>query len=446
MLKAMRRAIYLLVLAFCLIHCGDSGISNSTLDAGASIDSAPAVAPDANSEPSPSEAFYDPSTIVEVRLTASPADITTLDNNPFADVYVPATFTWQGQEVANVGLRYKGNSSLARAGEKPSLKIKFNEFSQAQRFLGLTKVNFNNSVLDPSMQRETTAYGLFRDFGVPAPRANYAKVYLNGQYSGLYVNVEQVDKRALTRLFGDNSGNLYKQYSGASLEYRGASPAAYDDGTYRKKTNEIEDDWGDLIALTQLLDSGDSTTIEAELPQILDVSLYLRWLAVNTYLSHIDAYTGFANNYYLYRNPTTMKFVYIPWDLDITFGTQGHANTTDSFLLTWDLFDPQIPSPTGPRPMLTKLMAIASFRTEYTGYLVELVDGGQIESRILSQLDEVRARITDAATTDTSKPYTNSEFLSSLVSGVPAPGDTLPVIGIRNFVEQRTANVLSQLP
>ncbi len=442
----MRISIFLVTLVFGLVNCGTSGNGDTTLDAASPIDSDIGETPDANTTSSPSDAFYDPSTIVEVRLTVSPADIATLDNAPFAGVYVPATFMSQGQEIANVGVRYKGNSSLARAGEKPSLKIKFNEFSQGQRFLGLTKVNLNNMVLDPSMQRETTAYGLFRDFGVPASRVNYAKVYLNGQYSGLYVNVEQIDKRALTRLFGNNNGNLYKQYSGASLEYRGASSAAYDDGTYRKKTNETENDWTSLIALTQLLDSGDNATIEAELPQIFDVSLYLRWLAVNTYLSHIDAYTGFANNFYLYRDPTTMKFVYIPWDLDITFGTQGHAGTTDSFLLNWDIYNPQIPNPTGPRPLLTKLMSIASFRSEYTGYVVELVDGGQIESRIVSTLDEVRARISDAATTDTNKPYTNSEFLSSLVSGVAAPGDTFPVIGIRSFVEQRTPMVLSQLP
>ncbi len=416
-------------------RCGDSGIADSGIPGQA----------DAGATMSPSEAFYMSTEIVEVRLTVSANDLATLEADRFAGVYVPATFLSLGTEVVNVGVRYKGNSSLARAGNKPSIKIKFNQYTPDQRFLGLTKVNLNNTVLDPSMQREMLAYELFRDFGVPAPRANYAKLYVNDEYYGLYVNVEQIDKRALKRLFGDNEGNLYKQYSGASLEYKGPSAASYDDGSYRKKTNEIENDWSDLIALTLLLDSDDSAALQAQLPQLMDVPAYLRWLAVNTYLSHIDAYTGFANNFYLYQDLLTSKFVYIPWDLDITFGTQGHGGTTDSFLLNWDLYDPQIPSPTGLRPMLTKVLAIRSFRDEYTGYLNELIDSGSLESRLLGRIAEVRALITDAATTDPRKPYTNEEFLSSLTTGVPATGDTSPVIGIRAFVEQRTPIVVTLL-
>lgn len=423
--------------------CGD-GDGDATPGADAGDPTA-----DAGSEPGiESDPFYDPASIVDVRLTVAANDLAVLDADPFARVYVPGTFESMGVTLDNVGVRYKGNSSLARAGNKPSFKVKINEYASAQRFLGLTKVNLNNTVLDPSMQREMLAYELFRDFGLPASRANYARLYVNGEYYGLYVNVEQVDKRMLARTFGDNDGNLYKQYAGASLEYRGSNAAVYDDGTYRKKTNETENDWTDLLALCELLATDDLAALEAQLPTLFDTSSFLRWLAANTYLGHIDAYTGFANNFYLYRDPATEAFVYIPWDLDITFGTAGHGGTTTDFLLNWDLYDPQIPSPTGPRPLLTKLMAIAGFRAEYTGYLVELLDGGALQARLDLRIDAVRALIGADARADTRKPYSDADFDRSLTEPVLATGDTVgpPVIGIRTFVDQRTPIVAAELP
>ncbi|HVV85895.1 MAG TPA: CotH kinase family protein [Kofleriaceae bacterium] len=408
---------------------------------------APPGGPDAAPPVSPSDPFYDVGTIVDVRLTISPADLATLDADPSAGIYVPGTFDAMGITVPMVGIRYKGNSSLARAGSKKSFKIDMNEYVADQRFLGLGTVNLNNTVLDPSMEREVSAYELFRGFGVIASRANYARVLVNGEYWGLYVNVEEVDKRFLARTFSDNDGNLYKQYAPATLEYRGPSPSSYDTGTYQKKTNETENDWSDLISLCQLLATDDLAMLETRLPQMFDVRSYLRWLAVNTYLSHIDAYTGLADNYYLYRDPATDRFVYIPWDLDITFGTAGHAGTTTAFLLDWNIYNPQIPSPAGTRPLLTKVLAIPAWRAEYTADLAELVDGGAVSTRLTDAITQRRALIMQAALHDPRKPYSDSEFTRSLDEDILATGSGPPaVIGIRAFVQSRTPKVLAQLP
>lgn len=394
----------------------------------------------------PSDPFYDTGTIVDVRLTIAAADLARLDADPGARAYVSGTFESMGVTVGNVGIRYKGNSTLARAGNKKSFNIDMNEYVVDQRFLGLNELNLNNSVLDPSMEREVTAYELFLAFGVRAPCANYARVYVNDEYWGLYVNVEEVDKRFLTRAFGDNDGNLYKQYSTASLEYRGPTASAYDDGTYQKKTNETANDWSDLIALCELLAIDDLARIENELPARFDVDAYLRWLAANTFLSHIDAYTGFANNYYLYRDPTTNRLTYIPWDLDITFGTAGHGGTTTPYLLDWDIYDPQVPTPVGTRPLLTKVLAVPAFRAQYRSYLAELVAAGGLAPGLVTILTDRRALILDAALADPRSPYTDAEFTSTLDSEVIATGGGPPaVIGVRRFVEERLPRVRAQL-
>ncbi len=38
------------------------------------------------------------------------------------------------------------------------------------------------------------AYKLFNDAGVQAPRCSFAKVTVNGEYLGLYSNVESIGK------------------------------------------------------------------------------------------------------------------------------------------------------------------------------------------------------------------------------------------------------------
>ena len=65
----------------------------------------------------------------------------------------------------------------------------------------------------------------------------------------VYANVEAIKKPMLRRLFGDDSGNLYK---GTVADIRTGFTARIE-----KKTNEDEDDWSDLNALLAAIESPD---------------------------------------------------------------------------------------------------------------------------------------------------------------------------------------------
>lgn len=77
-----------------------------------------------------------------------------------------------GRQIRGVGLRFKGNGTFieARTSGHYSFKIDFNEFDPDQEFLGLTKINLQNKVSDPTMLREALSYELFREAGIPCPR------------------------------------------------------------------------------------------------------------------------------------------------------------------------------------------------------------------------------------------------------------------------------------
>lgn len=62
---------------------------------------------------------------------------------------------------------------------------------------------------------------------VPASRASFAGVWINGVYMGLYIMIEDEDKKFLDDMVGDSDGNLYKCRIGASLQYLGPNPDTY---------------------------------------------------------------------------------------------------------------------------------------------------------------------------------------------------------------------------
>ena len=68
------------------------------------------------------------------------------------------------------------------------------------------------------MMKEALSMALFARMGLAAPRVSHARVYVNGDYLGLFAVIEPIDKRFLRRTLGEDSGYLYEfEWAG---EYR----------------------------------------------------------------------------------------------------------------------------------------------------------------------------------------------------------------------------------
>ena len=65
---------------------------------------------------------------------------------------------------------------------------------------GYKTLKLSNVFRDPSFLREVMSYEIGGNY-MPASKANYAKVYVNGLYLGLYNNTESVDKIFLKKYF-----------------------------------------------------------------------------------------------------------------------------------------------------------------------------------------------------------------------------------------------------
>jgi hypothetical protein len=287
-----------------------------TRDASTS-DARPAPGSDAGVEAGPAAAsasddLYDPERLPRFDLTIPPASVAALDKD--GRTYVPATFKYNDEVVANVGVHLKGEFSFRPLGKKAAFKIKFDEFTPDRTYRGLKRLTFNNMMEDPSFIAERLAYFVFRSAGLPAPRANSALVYVNGTFYGVYANIETEDKTFLKRFFRSNDGNLYEE-SGKDL-----TPG--NEASFQLETNEAANDRADLRALIAAIAAAKDATLLADLDATLDTAHFLKFAALEALVNQWDmyAYTHYGpNNFRLYDDPTTKKFTFLPWGMDMTF-------------------------------------------------------------------------------------------------------------------------------
>lgn len=249
--------------------------------------------------------------------------------------YVPATFRYISPDGAeevvleDVGVRLKGNYSFKRLDEKASFKIKFSEFVDGQRFKGIRRLTLNNLYQDPSTVRERLAYLVYREAGVIASLCNHARVYLNGEFYGLYANVQSIDETFLDQHFDvPPYGNLYdtllKPDETGYVDFI-AEHLAY----FELETNAGEgEDWSDLNLLVEAL-AGPADTFYEDIRQVVDMDAFLTYAAVQAVIADWDGYCGNMNNYKIYDELVRGRFLLFPWGTDQTFNMWGFH---DSFL------------------------------------------------------------------------------------------------------------------
>jgi len=235
--------------------------------------------------------------------------------------------------LEQVGFRLRGNTS--RTSQKKSFKLDFNHFVSGRDFYGLEKINLNGEHNDVSIIRSKLSWDIFNSIGMVATRANHIEVYINDTYYGLYISVEHIDDTFLSRNFDNGSGNLWKCLWPANLGYRGSNPSDYhpwvdDNRPYDLKTNDDEYDFTQLARLIHIINN-DPDSLE----HVLDVSEFIKYLAINILTGGWDDYRSLQNNFYLYHQPNIDRFLLIPYDYDNTFGV-------DWFSIDWDVIDPYI--------------------------------------------------------------------------------------------------------
>ncbi|MFM7814305.1 MAG: CotH kinase family protein, partial [Flavobacteriales bacterium] len=186
--------------------------------------------------------------VTRMEITIDPDSLNTMISTLESEHEFPAQLVFISNNLTDtlqqIGFRLRGNTSLNAA--KKSFKISINAFSN-NAWQGLEKINLIAQHNDPSLLRSKICYDAYRAFGVAAARTSYTELYINGEYRGLYLNVEHIDERFAEHVFDQQGdGNLYKCTYPADLAFISNNPddykyATWGERNYDLQTNEITD-------------------------------------------------------------------------------------------------------------------------------------------------------------------------------------------------------------
>jgi hypothetical protein len=397
-----------------------------------------------------SQDFYDVKKMVEIKIyfkqprwekTLDSMKDSRLDTRILADVVV------NGTRFAGAGIRYKGNSSYNSVRKKGLPKLPFNiKLNYSNKTLklpgGHTTLKLSNGFRDPSCVREVLAYEIARNYA-PVSKANFAKVFINDKYLGLYTNVESVDAVMLDRNFGDHKGPFIKgdpdwravKKAGcpdgekSSLIYQGSDTTCYKG--YYEADRPV--DWIGLVNFTRTLNKQ-----PADLEKKLDIDQALWMLAFDNVLVNLDSYIGaFSHNYYLYSDSTGV-FHPIIWDLNLAFGgfrlLNDERQLNDEELKQMSLFIHYKEQNTK-RPLIIQLLSNDLYRKMYIAHCKTLYEDYLLNGLYLQRAKELQTFIAKDVKADKNKLYSDDAFEKNLSETTKI--DEVSVIGIAELMEAR---------
>tara|TARA_B100001248_G_scaffold4857_1_gene3502 strand:- start:2653 stop:4437 length:1785 start_codon:yes stop_codon:yes gene_type:complete len=349
---------------------------------------------------------------------------------------IPARLTLNGVLHDSVGVRYKGNSTFCLPNDVFSPKVPYNidmnYFIGGQKLLKYKKVKLANAWMDATFLKQIVASNIYRRY-LPTGESNLVKLNVQGNYVGLYVNDESINKQFLSKHFNEKSGPLFKcdnidRFCDTANAPTAMPPNLFymgDDSTLYYNSYDIKSEygWKEFINLMKTIDL-DFQNIDS----VLNVDRTLWAFAVNQVIANLDCYnTYYVHNYYMYQTKDGL-FQMIPWDLD---------NSFVGAIMGWDYWNPSnvyeydpyytggpytgpsgTPQPWEARPLLFKLLNDPYYRKVYSAHMRTIIEESLDTAQIRVNIENLQSLAYNAASQDNNKVFTMNEYYNNTESAI----------------------------
>lgn len=388
--------------------------------------------------------LYQTDVIQTIKLTFSRADWDyALDSlyskNP--DGRLIASVEINGLTFDSVGVRYKGNSTYKASQKKNPLNIKLDYIREDQTYQGYGTLRLANIAMDPSSIREVLGYEIVRKY-MPASKANFANVYINGLLNGLYTNVQDPDSKFTKTWFGDPDnirfkGDLVNDSPSAQVKvwgYLGSDSSVF----YPYYELETATGWKELVNFLTVFNNQ-----PASMESVLNVDRHLWMLALDILMVNLDAPVNFGHNYYLFVDDAG-RFNPVIWDLNMTFGgfsqNLGASGSSSRLTLTgMQQLSPYFNETHANYPIISKVLAIPLFKKILIAHMKTILKNEFSSGVYKTRAEELQTLIDASVQADPNKFYTYSQFKSGLTSSVTGgsgpPGSS--VVGVTQLMDGR---------
>ncbi len=351
---------------------------------------------------------------------------------------IPATLIVEGDTFPDVGVRFKGQTSFSQSGtsQKKSFNITLDYIHPDQQLMGYKTLNLNNCFQDPSFMREMVYLHQIRRH-IPAAKAVYIRLFINGESWGIYPQVQQMNGDYIEEWFFGNDGTRWRadRPEGTSGPGPGGPGGMWGDGTaalndlgsdtteyqqyYTLKSSDKENPWDDLVRVCDVLNNTPLDSLEARIKPVLDLDRTLWFLATEIAFSDDDSYVYKGKmDYYLYWDPETGRITPLEYDGNsvmlnnaVNWGPFYNANKVNY-------------------PLLNRLLAVPSIRQRYLAHFRTLLVETLNPTLINPLIDQYDALINAGVQADTKKLYSYTQFTNEKTN-------------LRNFVLNHRNNLLN---
>ena len=368
--------------------------------------------------------LYDQGSISEMNIQFYDANYhNTLVNSFFnyPAYRIPAVISLNGVSYDSVGVRYKGNSTFCLPNDEGNPKVPINldanYWISGQKIADYKKLKFANAWMDPTFAKEIAATNIYQKY-MPSPEVNLLKVKVQGNYLGLYVNTESINKQFMEKHFGEKDGVLFKcdpaqvfcgntnPGGNPDLKWLGSDSASY----YNSYTLKSESGWGELMDLINTLNFN-----YEDLGNVLNIDRVLWNFAVNTAILNLDTYNGYyVHNYYLYKSEDGL-FQMIPWDFDNAFvgAILGFDYWSPEDVYNYDSYGSQYDP--NSRPLFQKLMADPLRKKQFDAHLRTIFSETMLDtSSIRNEISDLHEQALLPANQDFNKAFPMTYFYSNV--------------------------------
>lgn len=306
-------------------------------------------------------------------FTQLPLVLLSVSGNIVSDPKIPGTIVISESKnrpilSENIGIELRG--STAQNYPKKSYRFEFKDLvAQVNKDIAVLGMhadddwNLQALYIEPLRLRNKTGFDIWRKINTiyyqdyepevaSGPQMEYAELFLNGAYKGIYCVGEPVSRKLL-KLKKYNAidgirGELYKAINWGGDEQKGNvlfnDLPAYSNGTTTwggfeyKYPDEIASNWKNLYDFVDFV----MNTSDAEFQAAFSTKFYLD-NAVDYYifLNLLHAWDNRGKNVYMAKYKAREPYFYVPWDLDGIFGIHwdgSEENNVDE-LLTNGMFN-----------------------------------------------------------------------------------------------------------
>lgn len=396
------------------------------------------------------ESLYDPKTLRTFFLEFENADWEKeLADFYHTDVEVPAKLTVDGKVYPDVGVHFRGASSFFTVGEgrKRSFNLSLDFVHEAQRLGGYRTLDLLNSHGDPTFLRAVLFEQIAREY-IPAPKANYVRVVINGESWGVYVNAQHFNKDFTKEAFGSTKGARWKvsgsPRANGGLKYLGTDVAEYKKH-YEIKSKDDAKSWTNLMRLCRVLNETPAEQLEKALSPLLDIDGALKFLALENVFINNDGYWIRTSDYSLHEDEKG-QFHVIPHDVNETFGTPGGPGMRDGQSIKGVELDPLFGAEDVNKPLISKLLAVPKLRTRYLGYVRDIAEKWLDWKKLGPIAEQHQALIAADVKTDTRKLGSLEAFTKGVDQSSEqddGPRGRRSQLSLKEFAEQRRAYLLN---